>query len=573
MASAGEQRRARNQAGGLLARARRALVRPRGDEMWDAVVRGTGAAGLLGIGLVWLLPASGPLVGLGIFTLWISGPLSPLFPVGLEPVLMLFGRLYPPWLVAGVCMLAGVYIEFLSYHLYGYVAGREAARPVRESRLGRWARDVFAGRPFLATWFCAWSPVPFWVARFLAPLSDYPISRYLAANVLGRYPKLWLFASLGVWWNVSDRLLLGLAAACLLLGPVVWLSRQNRESDAADGPEDPSRPAAGTAPTGGRGAPPVEILYIAGIGRSGSTVLGRILGGHRDHVPVGELMRICGRGVVDNEFCSCGEPARSCEFWGEVFERLEARIGLDAGDAAELSRLRRRMTEGSAAVLTLSPWKPDRVRRRLDRLRVLARHSYRAVRDVSGAEVLVDASKNLAWGRLLIGTPGIRVRVLHLIRDSRGVVHSFGKTKRRRGSREDGELMTRYGPATTSLLWNVDNLLAERLGRGAEDYTRLRYRDFVRSPGRAASAVLENGAGPPDSSHVDGRSVELGRQHVLTGNPVRFQDGTITLQEDVAWRDAMGAGTRGLVTALTAPLLRRYGYLGDGNPGSKPRTA
>jgi hypothetical protein len=70
--------------------------------MWDAVVRGTGATGLLGIGRVRVLPASGPLVGLGVSTLWISGPLSPLFPVGLEPVPMLFGRLYPPWLVAAV---------------------------------------------------------------------------------------------------------------------------------------------------------------------------------------------------------------------------------------------------------------------------------------------------------------------------------------------------------------------------------------------------------------------------------------------------------------------------------------
>lgn len=568
MASAVEQRRARNHARGLLARVRRALFRPRGDRMWDAVIRGTGAAAVLGIALVWLLPVSGPLVGLGIFTLWISGPLSPLFPVGLEPVLMLFARLYPPWLVAAVCMLAGVYIEFLSYYLYGYVAGREAARPVRESRLGRWARDLFASRPFLATWFCAWSPLPFWVVRFLAPLSGYPVSRYLAANVLGRYPKLWLFASVGLWWSASDGLLLGLAGACLLLGPAVWFWRRGREADVKGEARDAPRRLGGETPAPGAGASPVDVLYIAGIGRSGSTLLGRILGGYRDHVAVGELMRICGRGMASNEFCSCGEPARDCEFWGEVFERLEARVGLDAAAAGELSRIRRRMTEGPAALLTLSPRRPAPLRRRLDRLKALARHSYRAAREVSGADVLVDASKNLAWGRLLIGTAGIRVRVLHLVRDSRGVVHSFGKAKRRRGSRDEGELMTRYGPVTTSLLWNVDNLLAERLGRQAEDYTRLRYRDFVRSPGGAAARVLQDGAGPPEASHVDGRSVEVGSQHILAGNPVRFEGGRITLEEDVAWRDAMGREKRALVTALTAPLLRRYGYLGDGKPGS-----
>lgn len=227
------------------------------------------------------------------------------------------------------------------------------------------------------------------------------------------------------------------------------------------------------------------------------------------------------------------------------------------------------MAEGPAALATLAPWRRGPVRRRLDRLRVLARRSCRAAWEVSGADMLVDASKNPAWGRLLIDTPGIRVRVLHLVRDSRGVAHSFGKEKRRRGSREDGEWMTRYGPVTTSLLWDADNLLAERPGRRAEAYTRVRYRDFVRSPGGAAAKVLENGAGPPDASHVDGRSVEIASQHVLAGNPVRFETGKITLEEDVAWRDAMGPEERALVTALTAPLLRRYGYLGDGRTGGR----
>jgi hypothetical protein len=213
-----------------------------------------------------------------------------------------------------------------------------------------------------------------------------------------------------------------------------------------------STPCSNVTVSDGDGFTRVDVLYIAGIGRSGSTLLDRVLGGHRNHVPVGELMRISGRGRADNELCSCGQPARNCEFWGEVFERLEAWIGLDADSSAELRRLRRRMTEGPAALATLAPWRPGPVRRRLDRLRALARHAYRAVQEVSRADTLVDASKNLAWGRLLIDTPGIRVRVLHLVRDSRGVAHSFGKVKRGRGSRDDGELMTRYGPVTSSLL-------------------------------------------------------------------------------------------------------------------------
>lgn len=221
---------------GLWTRIRRMLVRPRGNRMWDAVVRGTGAVALLGIVLVLLFPRSGPLIGLGIFTIWISGPLSPFFPVGLEPVLMLFGRLYAPWLVAAATTAAGLYIEFLNYYLYGHVAGLDSARSFRESRVVRWSRDLFERRPFFATWFCAWSPVPFWVVRILAPLADYPVGKYLVANLLGRYPKMWVFAAVGVWWSVSDRVLIIAAVAGLALGLLIWAVRSWRVRSGGDEP-------------------------------------------------------------------------------------------------------------------------------------------------------------------------------------------------------------------------------------------------------------------------------------------------------------------------------------------------
>jgi uncharacterized membrane protein YdjX (TVP38/TMEM64 family) len=202
----------------------RFLLLRRGNRLWDRVIRGTGLAGLLGLVLMSCVPAAAPLVGLAVFTMWVSGPLSPFFPVGLEPVLMTVGRFYAPWLVAAVAVVAGAFVEFLGYHLYGHAVGLDVARPFRQTRLVRWATDLFRRRPFLATWFCAWSPVPFWVVRILAPLARYPVWKFLGANVLGRYPKLWLFAALGSWTTVDVSVLVALAAAALLLGflPSAW---------------------------------------------------------------------------------------------------------------------------------------------------------------------------------------------------------------------------------------------------------------------------------------------------------------------------------------------------------------
>lgn len=313
---------------------------------------------------------------------------------------------------------------------------------------------------------------------------------------------------------------------------------------------------------------PVDVLLIAGIGRSGSTLLGRTLGGSRGHFPAGEVMRLFGRGMARNELCSCGEPARACDFWGEVIREIEERTGLE--DPASVDDFCMRMTESAAGPLVFLPWQPTEVRERLRRLRTLMYHSYRALERVSGADMLVDASKNLAWGRILLDVPGIRVRILHLVRDSRGVAYSFEKRRKRPGDRDGEEYMHRYHPLASSLLWNVDNLAAEFIGARAEAYQRVRYRDFVTAPlstilrilrvGPGGRSQKEDGAGGPLAPHVRGGTVEVGGQHILAGNPVRFESGRIVLREDVEWREEMSPHKRKMVTAVTAPLLYRYGF-------------
>lgn len=211
---------------GFPARAWRFLTRARGNRLWDAVVRGTGALGLLGIGLVLLVPAAGPLVGFGIVTIWITGPLSPLFPVGYEPILMLFGRVYAPLLIAAVSMVVQLYVEFTNYHLHRKVLELDVTRRFRESRIVDRLRELFDRRPFFTVWLCSWSPVPYWVVRILGPLSGYPVKRYLAATVLGRFPKLWFFAALGTFWSVSDRLLLAVVAGSLVVGLALYGRRR-----------------------------------------------------------------------------------------------------------------------------------------------------------------------------------------------------------------------------------------------------------------------------------------------------------------------------------------------------------
>lgn len=203
-----------------------ALTRSRGNAAWDAYLRSTAVLAVAGIAMVLAVPASGALVGLAIYTLWVTGPLSPLFPIGLEPVVMLFGRLHAPLLVAGVVTGASLYVEYLSYHLYRSAFRHRATRRLRESgfleRLRRWFERV----PFLTVWVLSWSPIPYWGARILAGHTDYPMGRYLTATLLGRLPKFWLFAALGLHWDLPAGFLLIVVVAGTLVSSVLLFVRR-----------------------------------------------------------------------------------------------------------------------------------------------------------------------------------------------------------------------------------------------------------------------------------------------------------------------------------------------------------
>jgi len=326
---------------------------------------------------------------------------------------------------------------------------------------------------------------------------------------------------------------------------------------------------------GGEKAPVSRIVYLSGIGRSGSTLLSRTLDGVEGFFAVGELFRVFGRGLLDRELCSCGEPVPECPVWGEVAGRLRARGLLD--DLARLERFRRRTTEGLWLPTLFTPFRslqgPD-FRSRLDRFREVLRALYAELDEVTGGAILVDASKNAGYGKILTETPGLEVFLVHLVRDSRGVTWSLQKKKPRPGTRGEADYFERRGPLLGSVLWSFAQLMTERLEEEASGFTRVRYQDFIHDPASTVRRIAElAGAGDRvrELSHVEGGAVELGGEHLIASNPNRKQRGTIELREDLEWRGEMGLLQRGLVTALTYPLLSRYDLLAPNGPAPGSR--
>ncbi|HEV2451533.1 MAG TPA: hypothetical protein VGS62_06375, partial [Streptosporangiaceae bacterium] len=188
---------------------------------------------------------------------------------------------------------------------------------------------------------------------------------------------------------------------------------------------------------------------------------------------------------------------------------------------------------------------------------------YRAIAAESGASRIVDASK-WPFQALALRRAGIDVRVIHLVRDVRGVAYSLGKQITRPHALEQVDQMSHQVPAEAAARWLAIQGQAELLRRCGVPVTRVRYEDFVPQPGPVVQAALaalglpSGDSGPSGLAHVEGTSVVLGPSHGLSGNPSRFRDGKITLRADEAWRDRMSRRDRLVITAIGLPFLVRY---------------
>lgn len=305
------------------------------------------------------------------------------------------------------------------------------------------------------------------------------------------------------------------------------------------------------------------VLLIMSASRSGSTILCNLLGQADGAFGAGELHRLWDAEALGGRMCSCGELVLRCPLWRPILQACHG--------SAELSDLLPVFTEiqrhRDACARTrhmpqIAPYLSPALKRHRQAYLQALESMYAAIQQVTGCRVVVDASKLPAYASVLLDSQRLDARVLFLTRDARATAFSW---RRRKSTVVRGRafVTAQYSALTSAKEWLITNWAAGRLARAIapDRLLHMRYEDVMADPAQSLRRIAQLADLADDSLPLRApNQAELSAAHLLAGNQNRFQTGLITLRPDDEWRKAMTRADYRLVTALTWPLLRRYGY-------------
>ena len=308
----------------------------------------------------------------------------------------------------------------------------------------------------------------------------------------------------------------------------------------------------------------INVIYIGGSGRSGSTVLTKLLNYWDGLIGLNEICYLWEYGIEGNHPVSDGDLFSESDFWKQVLGAVFPNRPISRPQADFFAY----PSQVGLKNLLLNRW---RARPQDGSVRAYAKTVellYAQVLAVSGDRYVVDSSKTPDYAYFLSRIKTFDILLIHLIRDPRAVVYSWSKQFKRQDTREGTDVaMTRFGLLKSTLRWMKWNLGCELLrGKKNVRYLRVRYEDFAKNPDGVLdriSAMLELPSSPPRYHRTEEgfQDQHHARDISIWGNPkVRTKKGAIQVSEDNEWVDNLSLRKKLMTTLLTLPLLVRYGY-------------
>ncbi len=205
------------------------LYRAKLSRRWKAFVLALAIYAVLG-GLIIAFAAD--LAGLFLLGLYCI-PSNSVLPIPHEPGVLYFAKFYDPLWIALAATMGSVIVSFADYGLIEAAMRHPRVKGASEVRLFRWAVRWMTRWPFAIIVMFSLVPVlPISIIRALAPASGYPLRRYIAAQIVGRFPRFYLLAWFGQLVMIPTWILV--AATVGLAGFMYATARPPLDDDEED---------------------------------------------------------------------------------------------------------------------------------------------------------------------------------------------------------------------------------------------------------------------------------------------------------------------------------------------------
>lgn len=139
---------------------------------------------------------------------WYSIPSNTFLHLPHEPAVIYAGAIYDPWLVAVVGGMATVVASIIDYFAVKKVFELRGVAAIKETAFYRMTVRWFRWKPWETIVVFAFAPIPYDPIRVLAPSTDYPLVKYVTANVTGRVVLYYLLAVGGAWVPIPPAYLI-----------------------------------------------------------------------------------------------------------------------------------------------------------------------------------------------------------------------------------------------------------------------------------------------------------------------------------------------------------------------------
>lgn len=278
----------------------------------------------------------------------------------------------------------------------------------------------------------------------------------------------------------------------------------------------------------------IDIIYLMGTGRSGTTALATILNNHEDILTIGE---------VNQFYKEIESKIINSKFWGNVLRC--STIKNDLGKCDELIFSKERHSK--ALLYLLGIYSQD-----FDKYEKLQLNLFNAINTNSPDKIYLDSSKYVSRSLLLSRIPQFNIKVINLVRDPRGLVWSFKK-----------KVQTSNSPIKTiAYYWLISliTILAKFKLRKTSPVLTIKYEDIINDT-KGTFRKISNHTGlnlnPLSQLILDETPFMV--PDIIGGNRIKSRR-EIIIKEDNAWSKEMPRIQQIIFYLLTLPLNIKYGY-------------